>query len=421
MRGLRGMRPVLTLPGRRGAAAGDGDPDRSEETPAAGPSGAWPFVLVVFGLSRLLFFGVGALAAALLPRVGPARGPRWLAGPLGYWANWDGAWYAEIAADGYGENAPASTAFFPLYPLLVRLGIALGGGPVLWGIAVSLVASVFALYFVYRLAEHLYDVRAARAATLAMAFFPTAFFLNAVYTEALFLALAAGSVWAARVRRNLLLAGVLGALAAATRNPGIFLLAPLFYEWLRGRREFGWRGLAALGLVPAGLVAYASFLWIRFGDPLLFARQQQKWGRELANPVSTLEHALGGAVRGAKRVLDPAALFVGDTVGPSFQFSHAVGLAVLVVCLFLLGAGFAGLPPGLSVYAFVVVLQPVLVPSYYLPLMSLPRLVLGAFPVFLVLGFLLSRSKPGLPLYLAACACTGTALTALFATWRWVA
>jgi len=243
------------------------------------------------------------------------------------------------------------------------------------------------------LAEHLYHARAARAATLALAFFPTAFFLNAVYTEALFLALAAGSVWAARVRRDLLLAGVLGALAAATRNPGIFLLAPLFYEWLRASREFGWRGLAALGLVQAGLVAYASFLWIRFEDPLLFARQQQKWGRELANPVSTLEYALGGAVKGAKRVLDPAALFVGDTVGPSFQFSLAVGLAVLVVCLFLLGAGFAGLPPGLSVYAFVVVLPPVLVPSYYLPLMSLPRLVLGAFPVFLVLGFLLSRSK----------------------------
>ena len=176
-----------------------------------------------------------------------------------------------------------------------------------------------------------------------------------------------------------------------------------------------------MALVPAGLVAYAAFLWIRFGDPLLFARQQQKWGRELANPISTLEYALGGAVRGAKRILYPATLFVGDTVGPSFQFSHAVGLAVLVVSLFLLGAGFAGLPPGLSVYAFVVVLQPILVPSYYLPLMSLPRLVLGAFPVFLVLGFLLSRSKPGLPLYLVVCACTGTALTALFATWRWVA
>ena len=36
--------------------------------------------------------------------------------------------------------------------------------------------------------------RAAQVATLALAFFPTAFFLNAVYTEALFLALTAGAV-----------------------------------------------------------------------------------------------------------------------------------------------------------------------------------------------------------------------------------
>jgi hypothetical protein len=53
--------------------------------------------------------------------------------------------------------------------------------------------------------------------------------------------------------------------------------------------------------------------------------------------------------------------------------------------------------------------------------MSLPRFVLGAFPVFLVLGYLLSRSKPALVVWLLASACTGVALTALFTTWRWVA
>src|ERR671928_98277 len=110
-----------------------------------------------------------------------------------------------------------------------------------------------------------------RAGELALAFFPTAFFLNAVYTEALFLALTAGSYWAVRVRRNLLVAGLLGALAAATRNVGVILLVPLSLEWLRNRREFGARGLAGLALVPAGLFGYMALLWGRFGEPLLFS------------------------------------------------------------------------------------------------------------------------------------------------------
>jgi hypothetical protein len=53
--------------------------------------------------------------------------------------------------------------------------------------------------------------------------------------------------------------------------------------------------------------------------------------------------------------------------------------------------------------------------------MSLPRFLLGAFPVFLVLGYLLSRSMPALVLWFFFSAGTGVALTALFTTWRWVA
>ena len=149
----------------------------------------WAFVLVVFAASRLLFMGAGAFAAAYLPQAEPAGDPLGPSGFLGYLAHWDGAWYAQIATEGYGERAPESTAFFPLYPMLVRFGSGLPGGPALWGVLISLVCTVLALFFVYRVAEKVYDARVARAATLSLAFFPTAFFLNAVYTEALFLML----------------------------------------------------------------------------------------------------------------------------------------------------------------------------------------------------------------------------------------
>jgi len=83
--------------------------------------------------------------------------------------------------------------------------------------------------------------------------------------------------------------------------------------------------------------------------------------------------------------------------------------------------GLAMLPPDLSVYTLLLVLLPVLTPTPDFPLMSLPRFVLGAFPVFLVLGYLLSRSRLALILYLVLGSGLGVALTAMFTTWRWVA
>ncbi|HET7271779.1 MAG TPA: glycosyltransferase family 39 protein [Rubrobacter sp.] len=387
------------------------------------PAGeVWAFVLTVFAMSRWLFMGVGALAAAYVPEAVPAGDPLEPPGFLNYWAHWDGAWYSEIATRGYGAHAPESTAFFPLYPMLVKLGNVLPGGPALWGVLISLLCTVFALFFVYRIAEDLYGVRAARAATLALAFFPTAFFLNAVYTEALFLALTAGAVWAARVRRNLLLAGLLGALAAATRNLGMLLLIPLFFEWLRYRREFGVRGLVGIALVPAGLVGYTLFLRERFGDPLIFAGQQSAyWERELTNPLATMGRAWQTAAEGVRYVLDPSALFLGAPAGPSLAASNTLNLVFLIFFVLLILVGFAVLPPGLSIYAFLIVMLPVLTPAPDFPLMSLPRFMLGAFPVFVVLGYLLSRSRPALILSLLMCGVLGIALTALFTTWRWVA
>ena len=365
---------------------------------------------------------MGAVAAALLPWAEPAGDPQEPPGFLNYWAHWDGAWYTEIATKGYDARAPQSTAFFPAFPLILRVGAALGGGPALWGVLISLVASVFALYFLYGIAEKLWGKATARVATLAFAFFPTAFFLNAPFTEALFVAFAAGAYWAVYVRRDLLLAGLLGALAAATRNLGVLLLIPLGYEWMRSRREFGWRGVWEMALVPAGLLGYVIFLWAHFGDPLIFARQQSVyWGRELASPLTTLENAWTDAGEGLRYVLDPATLFLDPAPGPTLEASGAINIAFLALFLILIGIGFVVLPPGLSLYAFIITLVPILSPSPLIPLLGLPRYILSAFPLFLVLGYLLSRSKLALVPWLLVRGGVGMALTSMYVTSRWVA
>src|SRR5215217_6028413 len=175
----------------------------------------WNFILTTFVLSRLFFFGVGIVAAAFLPWGGNEdfKAPEGL-DFLVPWTRWDGAFYLDIAEKGYEaivlDNHPERTAFFPLFPMLMRLGAGLGGPTALWGVLVSLVATFCALYFVYRIAEKHWGQKVARNAVLTFAFFPTAFFLNAVYTEALFVAFAAGSYWEAYGRRDLLLAGLWG-------------------------------------------------------------------------------------------------------------------------------------------------------------------------------------------------------------------
>jgi hypothetical protein len=47
--------------------------------------------------------------------------------------------------------------------------------------------------------------------------------------------------------------------------------------------------------------------------------------------------------------------------------------------------------------------------------------MLEAFPLFLVLGLLLSRNRPVLVVWLLVSGGLGMALTTLFVTWRWVA
>ena len=346
------------------------------------------------------------------------------------WGTWDGNWYATVARLGYPEdNPPLSTAFFPLYPMLMRAATEAPGGPVslrtvqTWGALVSLLSFLFALYFVYRMAEDGWGRGAARGAVLTLAFFPTAFYFNAVYTESLFLALAAGSVWAARVRKDLLLAAGLAALAALTRHVGVILLIPLLYEWLKGIKEYRFGG-AYLVLVPSGLAAYMAFLWRRFGDPLVFQEVQgtKEWGRTFTpNPLVVLDRSWTAAERGLRYALDPAAMFEQPrSLAHSAIASNTYNLLALFFVVALLALGLRYLTWDLWLYAFLFTVPFVFYGTEGRPLYNLPRLVLVAFPLFIVLGVVL-RNRWALIAWLVPSAAFSLLLCAMFVTYRWVA
>ena len=209
---------------------------------------------------------------------------------------WDGRWYEKIALHGYpthvpqgdfyahtGRNAQSSVAFFPLYPLLMRgLDRILPGGADVAGVVLSLLFGALATVLVWFVAEKVAGRRVADRAAVLFAFSPGAFVLSLVYAEALLVVLSAGCLLAL-LERRWVLAGVLAALASATR-PNATAVA-FACAWAAGvaiwkRRE--WRAAVAPLLAPVGMLAFFAYLWWHTGETLIWFRvESQGWGERI--------------------------------------------------------------------------------------------------------------------------------------------
>jgi Mannosyltransferase (PIG-V) len=392
------------------------------------------FVLAVYATSRIFYLVSGFLLAKFVPtsshQLTTSDVPP---GSLNIWSYWDGEHYVALALDGYFQ-APryVSPAFFPMYPLLVRSFSEVFGGSLskealsYCGPLLSLLFLPFAFYFIYEIARQGWGEGAAKGTLLTLAFFPTTFFLNAGYTESLFLALSAGSLWAIRVKRNLLLACILAGIATATRNVAIFLVVPLMYEWIKqgGIKEprERWRGLY-LAFAPSGLIAYMGYLWIKFGDPLLFYSSQKYWKREATGPLVTATRAWETAAEGVDVLHDPglwAHPAVQNFADHLERANSAYNLAFLIFAVVVLIAGVRELPLSLTIYSLLLIVPPALFGTPDIPLMGIPRYMLVAFPIFIVLG-LLARKKLLFAGWLILSTIISIILCALFVSWRFVA
>jgi hypothetical protein len=200
-------------------------------------------------------------------------------------ARYDSGWYAQIARRGYGyvRDKPNNLAFFPVYPLLMRAaGQALGGGTAdryyFGGILVSWSAFVGAMVLLYRLARlHLSDEDSWHAVLYA-AIFPFAFFFGVVYAESVYLFFVLGAFYGFH-RRRWILGGLSGAVATATRVPGILALPAL--AWLawraRPRGLEAWRAAVGVALVPAGIAAYSIYVYTITGSFFEWADSIARW------------------------------------------------------------------------------------------------------------------------------------------------
>lgn len=244
----------------------------------------WKFAVSVVVAVRIAFFLVALGAQWLLSS---QRGPL-DEGPLEIWARWDAlGHFFPIAERGYDAD-PDGTAFFPLYPLLLRVISALGPSLVISGLIISTVACTVAFAYLYRLAEHDLGAGAGRRAVLYLALFPTAVFLVAPYSESVFLAGAIAAFYYAR-RGDWQHTGVPAAVAMGARLAGLFLLFGLACEFLRQRQFTKQRLVSAGGSLLIGvlpLLAYMAWQGVAMNNPWQFLTDQKEgWYREFTNPV----------------------------------------------------------------------------------------------------------------------------------------
>lgn len=235
------------------------------------------FVAIFWLLSRLAILLAMMLIAPALPepRNGIIPTPGW-----DVFSAWDSEWYYEIATEGYSysdDGLQHSVAFFPLFPLLVRGIMTIGFPFAIAGPLVNNLAFFGAMLLVCNWVEELYDKRAAKWTIAVMAFCPFSLFGTVAYTEGLFLLLSTATLRAFQ-KQQYSWAAIYGALATASRPPGIVLIPTLLIvAWQERRPLIAY--LVSL-LTGSGVLAYSLFCWIEFADPLAFIHAQRAWQPE---------------------------------------------------------------------------------------------------------------------------------------------
>lgn len=149
------------------------------------------------------------------------------------WLRWDAQHYLRIAKDWYIGGARETEifiVFYPLYPIVVRVLSMLTGTVFSSAIILSNLFLVIGCFYMYKLFSFEYDEKTAANGMKYLLFFPVSFFLCAPFTESLFIMLSVMMFYYLR-KEKWFLSAVIGMLAGLTRFHGILLLIPFLIEF----------------------------------------------------------------------------------------------------------------------------------------------------------------------------------------------
>ncbi len=384
------------------------DAPRQPPTGEAGGRSALATALTALGVFLLItaaLFVVARVSYSILPYTSQHTRPDiignrpWFSG----WFRWDASWYENIAHRGYFEvqpNGQSPAAYFPLYPVLMRIWGAVFHARALGGIFVTVVSGA-AVAVLYSLWLRMKVERPVRwTALLLLLLYPFAYYLTgAVYADATFIA-AVLAAFLLLEKDMPVLAGLAGAAATATRPVGALLIIPLvlrIVEMRGGWRSFKWKDAGIL-LTMAGVGGYSALCWVRYGSPIAWIEAQEGWNQspgpatwfktEFIKDLQMFSHTSHDLVA---YLSHPVLTFIALALVPRIvrRFGWSYGSYVLVVV-------------GLSAIS---------TQNFF----GMSRYVLAAFPVFAVAAEILVRKPVLRSVWLGLSAVLLVCATSLFA------
>lgn len=336
--------------------------------------------------------------------------------------NSDSIYYISIARHGYSARFLA--VFYPLYPLVLRMIGRMGVGVFWAAFIVNFTSVLLASYFLSMLARDYFGEQKGTFApksyrvVLVFLFFPTAFFLSGLYTEAIFCALTFGAIYFAR-KKNWLQACLLGGLAVTTRAMGVAVVLAVIVEYFESIswkwRKISWAASNLL-ILPLGLILYSHYLSTRLHDSLAFLHgYRDAWRYQVLQP---------NLLRTIWLQFTQTSRFISNrNVGGVYGQYEALFDHLMFFGSWLLGVVFTvygrrkRLPLSYTVYMTITLVICILNGN----VVSANRYILPLFPVYILITDRLSVREPSdrFALYLAGSAATMALMMCLFANGLW--
>ncbi len=325
-------------------------------------------VIALIVVWRIALFVVAAFSPSIIPIFKgsfPYYQERLISTNLPHfiWAfgNFDGVHYLGIAKSGYA--AQFTQAFFPVYPVLIHYFSYLTGGNLLISaLLISNISFFFGMLLFYKLIKKYKGEKKALWSCVFLLSFPTSFYFGAIYTEGLFFFMIMSCLMLQEQKKPFL-AALVGSVSSGTRLIGS-LLALTFIS----KKP---KSLLYVGLVFLGLLFYMVYLQINFHNALYFLTAQSIFGQNReTQTIVTLPQVF---FRYFKILL--------TTEGAPF-FNALFEITTTVGAITLLILSFKKVKTSWVLFNLISILLPTLTGT----LASMPRYIIIAFPIYVVMA-----------------------------------
>ncbi|KAI5191680.1 GPI mannosyltransferase 2 [Nematocida minor] len=210
--------------------------------------------LAIWSASRVVSLGSCALSSYFIPHHDYSYSLLGDSSPFLFLVRWDAIFFYKIARDGYiTENM---TAFFPLYPMLIRALSHCGLSMVSAGAVISNLSFLISSLILFRMTEKYLGRDSAVKACFLFCFSPCSIIYSSLYTESLFSMFVLLSINS--VLSQDALSAVWMVLASTVRSNG-FILAPVVFLGLAG--AYSYLSSAVLSLLPILVFAGIQLYW----------------------------------------------------------------------------------------------------------------------------------------------------------------